>query len=98
MPDHVKTKLNRAYPEDKVYNDIVLHFDRKMRLNGLGTPDEITLVSINKVQASQPPIETKPVENRVQNNKIDTAFTARSFKLSTRKVDSSQTLTNLRGR
>ena len=36
MPDHVKKILNRAYLEDKPYNDIVLHLEREMRLNGLG--------------------------------------------------------------
>ena len=44
MPDHVKKILNRAYLEDKPYNDIVLHLEREMRLNGLGAPDETTLV------------------------------------------------------
>ena len=37
-------KLNRAYLEDKSYNDIVLHLEREMRLDGLGAPDEVTLV------------------------------------------------------
>ena len=38
MPHHVKKILNRAYLEDKPYNDIVLHLEREMRLNGLGAP------------------------------------------------------------
>ena len=50
MPDHVKKILNRAYLEDKPYNDIVLHLEREMRLNGLGAPDEVTLVPLNKVE------------------------------------------------
>ena len=49
MPDHVKKILNRAYLEDKPYNDIVLHFERQMRLNGLGASDETTLVLLNTV-------------------------------------------------
>ena len=49
MPDHVQKILNRAYLEDKPYNEIVLHLEREMRLNGLGTPDEITLVPLNNV-------------------------------------------------
>ena len=36
MPDHLKKILNRAYLEDKPYNDIVLHLEREMRLNCLG--------------------------------------------------------------
>ena len=52
MPDHVKKILNRAYLEDKPYNDIVLHLERKMRLNGLGAPDETTLVPLNTVDAA----------------------------------------------
>ena len=51
MPDHVKKILNRAYLEDKPYNDIVLHLEREMRLNGLGLPDETTLVPLNSVDA-----------------------------------------------
>ena len=49
MPDHVKKILNRDYLEDKPYNDIVKHLEREMRLNGLGTPDETTLVPLNSV-------------------------------------------------
>ena len=48
MPDHVKKILNRAYLEDKPYNDIVLHLEREMRLNGLGAPDEVNLVPLKK--------------------------------------------------
>ena len=51
MPDHVKKILNRAYLEDKPYNDIVLHLEREMRLNGLGAPDETTLVPLNTADA-----------------------------------------------
>ena len=52
MPDHVKKILNRTYLEDKPYNDIVLHLEREMRLNGLGAPDETTLVPLNTVDAA----------------------------------------------
>ena len=52
MPDHVKKILNRAYLEDKPYTDIVLHLEREMRLNGLGAPDETTLVPLNTVDAA----------------------------------------------
>ena len=44
LPDYVQKILNRAYLEDKWYNEIVLHLERKMRLNGLGAPDDVTLV------------------------------------------------------
>ena len=54
MPDHVKKIFNRAYFEDKPYNDIVLHLEREMRLNGLGTPDETTLVPLNTVDVAPP--------------------------------------------
>ena len=54
MPDHVKKILNRAYLEDKPYNDIRLHLEREMRLNGLGAPDETTLVPLNTVDAVVP--------------------------------------------
>ena len=51
MPDHVEKVLNRAYLEDKPYNDIFLHLEREMRLNGLAAPDETTLVPLNAVDA-----------------------------------------------
>ena len=56
MPDHLKKIFNRAYLEDKLYNDIVLHLEREMRLDGLGAPDEVTLVPLNKIE----PAQTKP--------------------------------------
>ena len=57
IPDHVKKILNRAYLEDKPYNDIVLHLEREMRLNGLGAPDETILVPLNAVDVA--PTEPK---------------------------------------
>ena len=54
MPNHVKKILNRAYLEDKPYNDIVLHLEREMRLNGLGTSDEVTLRTKQKLNPNQP--------------------------------------------
>ena len=51
MPNHVKKFLNRDYWEDKPYNDIVLHLEREMQLNGLIAPDETTLVPLNTVDA-----------------------------------------------
>ena len=53
MPDHVKKILNRAYLEDKPYNNIVLHLEREMRLNCLGAPDEVTMVPLNKIEPAQ---------------------------------------------
>ena len=67
MPNHVKKILNRAYLEDKPYNDIVLHLEREMRLNGLGAPDEVTLVPLNKVEPAPPKTESKQVDNTTQN-------------------------------
>ena len=51
MPDHVKKILNRAFLEDKPYNDIVLHLEREMQLNGLSASDEKPLVPLNTVDA-----------------------------------------------
>ena len=66
MPDHVKKILNRAYLEDKPYNDIVLHLEREMQLNGLGAPDEVTLVPLNKIEPIQTQTEVKPSQNNTQ--------------------------------
>ena len=66
MPDHVKKTLNRAYLEDKPYNDRVLHLEREMRLNGLGAPDEETLEPFNKIEPAQTKTEPKPAETTAQ--------------------------------
>ena len=62
MPDHVKKILNRAYLEDKPYNDIVLHLEREMRLNGLGAPDETILVPLNTVDVAPPEPKKEPTQ------------------------------------
>ena len=79
MPDHVKKILNRAYLEDKPYNDIVLNLEREMRLNGLGAPDEVTLVPLNKIESTQTKQETKQAENTTQNTKKGYCFYCNKF-------------------
>ena len=79
MPDHVKKILNRAYLEDKPYNDIALHLEREMRLNGLGAPDEVTMVQLNKIEPAQTKSETKQVENTTQNTKKGYCFYCNKF-------------------
>ena len=79
MPDHVKKILNRAYLEDKPYNDIVLHLKREMGLNGLGAPDEVFLVPLKKIEPAQTKPETKQVENTTQNTKKGYCFYGTKF-------------------
>ena len=79
MPDHVKKILNRAYLEDKPYNDIVLHLEREMRLNGLGAPDEVTLVPLNKIEPAQTKTEPKSVETTAQTTKKGYCFYCNKF-------------------
>ena len=79
MPDHVKKILNRAYLEDKPYNDIVLHLEREMILNGLGAPDEVTLVPLNKVEPAPPNTESKQADNTTQNAKKGYCFYCNKF-------------------
>ena len=79
MPDHVKKILNRAYLEDKPYNDIVLHLEREMRLNGLGAPDEVNLVPLNTIEQAPIKTETKPVENTTQHPKKGYCFYCNKF-------------------
>ena len=67
MPDHVEKILNGAYLKDKPYNDIVLHLEREMRLNGLGALGEVNLVPLNKIEPAQTKPEIKPAENTTQN-------------------------------
>ena len=79
MPDHVKKILNRAYLEDKLYNHIVLHLEREMRLNGLGAPDEVTLVPLNKIEPAQTKTEPKPAETTAQTTKKGYCFYCNKF-------------------
>ena len=79
MPDHVKKILNRAYLEDKPYNDIVLYLEQEMRLNDLGAPDEVFLVPLNKIEPAQTKPETKQVENTTQNTKKGYCFYCNKF-------------------
>ena len=79
MPEHVKKILNRAYLEDKPYNDIVLHLEREMRLNGLGAPDEVNLVPLNKVEPVPPNTESKQADNTTQNTKKGYCFYCNKF-------------------
>ena len=72
MPDHVKKILHRAYLEDKPYSGIVLHLEREMRLNGLGAPDEVNLVTLNKIELAQIKPENKPADNTTQNTTQNT--------------------------
>ena len=44
--------LNRAYQQDKPYNDIALHLEKEMRFNGLSTPDKTVLVPLNLVDVA----------------------------------------------
>ena len=68
MPNHVKKILNRAYLEDNPYNDIVLHLEREMRLNGLGAPDETTLVRLNAVDVAR----TEPKKSSTNEETVST--------------------------
>ena len=49
MPDHEQKIFSQTYLEDKSNNEIVPQLEREMRLNGLGAPDDITLVPLNNV-------------------------------------------------
>ena len=79
MPDHVKKILNRANLEDKPYNDIVLQLEKKMRLNGLGEPDDVTLVPLNKIEPAQTKTEPKPAETTAQTTKKGYCFYCNKF-------------------
>ena len=55
-----------------------------MRLNGLGTSDEVTLVPLNKIEPAQSKPDAKPAETKTQNTKRDIAFTATSLSFQNR--------------
>ena len=47
MPPHLETSINQAYLENRTYEHIVTHLERKFELNGLESPDglQINVVS-----------------------------------------------------
>ena len=53
-----------------------------MRLNGLGAPDDVTLVPLNKVEPAPTKTEPKQAENATQNTKKSTAFIAINLAIS----------------
>ena len=75
----LKKILSRIYLEDKLYNVIVLHLWKEMRLNDIGTPDEVTLIPLNKIESTQPPIGTKQTEIVTQNTKKGYCFYYNNF-------------------
>ena len=50
-----------------------------MRLNGLGAPDEVTLVPLNKLEPAQTKQETKQVDHTTQNTKKGYCFYCNKF-------------------
>ena len=52
-----------------------------MQLNGLGAPDEVSLVPLNKIRPAQTKPETKQVENTTQNTKKGYCFFCNKFGL-----------------
>ena len=53
-----------------------------MRLNGLGAPDEVTLVPLNRIEPAQRKIETKPIESSSENTQNGFAFIATNLAIS----------------
>ena len=50
-----------------------------MRPNGLGAPDEVTLVPLNKVEPAPQKTEPKQVDNTTQNTKMGYCFYCNKF-------------------
>ena len=57
----------------------MLHLEREMRLNGLGAPDEVTLVPLNKVEPAPTKTEPKQVDSTTQNVKKGYCFYCNKF-------------------
>ena len=86
MPDYVQKILSRAYLQDKPYNNLVLHLEREMRFNGLGTPDEVTLVLLYKLREAQTQKEHKPAKDRSKESKKEFCFHCKNFFTSRKNV------------
>ena len=60
MPPHPKNSMNKAYLENKTYEQIVSNLEMELEVNGLEAPDEL-LINIVTQHATKPnPEEMKP--------------------------------------
>ena len=60
MPHHLKKSINQAHLENITYEQIVLHFERELELNGLEAPDEIPINTVTQQAPQQNSNKPRP--------------------------------------
>ena len=53
MPRHLKKTITQAHLENGTYEQIVLHLERELELNGLEAPDEMPINTVTQQAAQQ---------------------------------------------
>ena len=60
MPPHLKKSINQAHLENGTYEQIVLHLEKELELNGLEAPDEMPINNVTQQAQQQNSNKHKP--------------------------------------
>ena len=60
MPPHLKKSINQAHRENGTYEQIVLHLERELELNGLKAPDEMPINAVTQQAPQQNSNKPRP--------------------------------------
>ena len=60
MPPHQKKSINQAHLEKSTHEEIVLHLEKELELNGLEAPDELPKKTVTQQATQQNPEKPKP--------------------------------------
>ena len=59
-PHHLKSSINQAHLENGTYEQIVLHFEKEFKFNGLEAPDELQINTLTQQTIHQKSEKPKP--------------------------------------
>ena len=60
MPQHLKKSINQAHLENGTYEQILLHLERELELNGLEAPDEFPINTVTQQAPQQSSNKPRP--------------------------------------
>ena len=63
MPPHLKKSINQAHLGIGTYEQIVLHLEKELELNGLENPDELEIITVTKEPRKKIQIKPKNQSN-----------------------------------
>ena len=59
MPSYLKKSINRAHLEKDTFEQVVLHLEKELQLNGSEAPDELHINSVTQQATQQNPEKPK---------------------------------------